>query len=177
MSTRRSKEKQTTTPLRGTLLYLSLLLILSVTARANTAPSHGRQFWREIARHSYNIPEGESAAAMAHELSALLASPDPELRDDLAYSILARWILRGKLSGAELVSLSDEWRANLKSRIGESGTDSVLLRSFSALCLSEVAAYDVKTPFLGPERYRALLTDTLAYLNQEHDLRGYDAKL
>jgi len=34
-----------------------------------------------------------------------------------------------------------------------------------------------KSPFLGTDRYHALLADALNYLNQERDLRGYDGKV
>jgi hypothetical protein len=108
----------------------------------------------------------------------MLASQDPELRDDLAYSILATWIYRGNvLSTPTLIALTDEWRANLKSGIGDTGTDSVLKRSFSALCLSEVARREIKAPFLGPERYHSLVAEAIAYLQDERDLRGYDRNL
>jgi len=141
------------------------------------ATTHNRQFWEGIAQQGYAVPDGESASALAHELGGLLASSDSELRDDLAYSILTRWIRAGKLSNEDLISLADEWRANLKKNIGETGNDTVLLRSFSALCLSEIAAHDVKSPFLGSDRYHALLSDALTYLNQERDLRGYEVKV
>jgi hypothetical protein len=140
-----------------------------------SSATHDREFWRSIVRRNYTVPEGESAFVLARELSGLLGSPDPELRDDLAYSILATWIVdQGKFSQPELLSLLDEWRANLRSGLGESGTDSVLKRSFSALCLASLAEYDLKAPFLGASHYRALLTDALAYIKGERDLRGYD---
>lgn len=154
-----------------------LLLFLSLTLVAVAAPAHDRQFWEKIAQQYYAVPDGESPSALARELSGLLASPDSELRDDLAYSILTTWIRAGKLANADLISLSDEWRANLKKNIGEAENDSVLQRSFSALCLSEIAARDVKSPFLGAERYHALLSDALTYLKEERDVRGYDAKI
>jgi hypothetical protein len=153
------------------------LLLLSIMLAAVAASAHDRQFWERIAQQQYAVPAGESASALAHELSGFLASPDSELRDDLAYSILTHWIRAGKLSNEDLISLSDEWRANLKKNIGESGNDAVLERSFSALCLSEMAARDVKSPFLGTERYHALLSDALTYLTQERDLRGYEVKV
>jgi Protein of unknown function (DUF2785) len=156
---------------------LLLLLSFGLGAVAWAAPNHDRQFWKDIARQHYAVPDGESASALAHELSGLLASPDPELRDDLAYSILTSWTRTGKLSNEDLISLSDEWRANLKKNIGESGNDTVLQRSFSALCLSEIGARDVKSPFLGTERYHALLSDALNYLTQERDLRGYEVRV
>jgi len=159
------------------LMIQRFLLFFCITLSAIAAPAHDRQFWRGIAQQRYEVPAGKSASALAHELSMLLASPDSELRDDLAYSILTRWIRAGKLSNEDLISLSDEWRNNLKKNIGESANDSVLQRSFSALCLSEIAAHDVKSPFLGTDRYHALLADALNYLNQERDLRGYDGKV
>jgi hypothetical protein len=63
------------------------LLLLSFVPRSQ-AQQHDREYWRGIVQHKYSIPENESADALARELSTLLGSPDPELRDDLAYSIL-----------------------------------------------------------------------------------------
>src|SRR5215813_2669405 len=143
--------------------------------RAQSPATHSREFWRSIVRNDCAVPEGESAFVLARELSGLLGSPDPELRDNLAYVILATWIVeQRKFSQQELLSLLDEWRANLRSGLGESGTDSVLKRSFSALCLASLAEYDLKSPFLGASRYRALLADALAYIKVECYIRGYD---
>src|SRR4029453_1426853 len=85
------------------------------------------------------------------------------------------WIYRDqKLSPAQLREPMAEWIGNLKRGLGEQGTDSVLLRSFSALELSLLAAYDLKTPFLSQEEYDALLAAALDYLADERDVRGYD---
>ncbi len=150
-------------------------MLLSVIVVAQ--PQHDRAFWQAIAKNKYAVPEHESADGLSQELSVLLASPDPELRDDLAYSILARWINRGKISTPQLVVLTDEWRTNLRSGLGETNTNSVLKRSFSALCLSSMAAREAKTPFMGAERYHQLVAESIAYLQVEHDLRGYETKL
>src|SRR5882672_7654145 len=156
---------------------LLLLSLCSALLNAQTI-QHDRAFWLTIAQNHYAVPQNQSAVALAQELSQLLGSPDPELRDDLAYSILARWIARPNiLQPTELQALAEEWRANLKSGIGESGTDSVLKRSFSALCLASIAEREAKAPFLGAPRYHQLLGDALTYLQSERDLRGYDAKL
>src|SRR6266568_2039802 len=138
---------------------------------------HGREFWRAIAKNHYAIPAGQEAFPLARELSGYLGSPDPELRDDLAYSMLAIWINRQKkFLPEELVTLLEEWQANLGAGIGETGTDSIFKRSFSALCLSTLAERDLKDPFLGEGRFRALLNAALTYLGDERDLRGFDAK-
>ena len=160
------------------LAWLLASVSFCVTLDAQTQTLHDRAYWRAIANNKYAVPEHESVDALAHELSGLLASPDSELRDDLAYSILTHWIYRLKLlSPATLVSLTDEWRANLESGLGEQGTNSVLKRSFSALMLSSMARREAKAPFMGAERNHALLAEAITYLNAERDLRGYDAQL
>lgn len=139
---------------------------------------HDRAFWQAIKKAKYAVPEHESADTLAHELSGLLGSPDPELRDDLAYSILTSWIYRRSLlSMTTLQSLTDEWRANLRSGIGEKDTNSVLRRSFSALMLSSMAERELQLPFLGTDRYHQLVGGAVTYLKAERDLRGYDATL
>ena len=73
---------------------------------------HDRAFWHSIQNNHYAVPEGESAVALAHEVSGYLGSPDPELRDDIAYSILDVWIVRRpQLSREELIPFLDEWTA------------------------------------------------------------------
>jgi uncharacterized protein DUF2785 len=48
------------------------------------------------------------------------------------------------------------------------------LRSFSALDLSTLAALDNVGPFLTEGEFASVLSDTLAYLEGEKDLRGFD---
>jgi len=153
------------------------LIVGLLCAFATGQNPHDREFWRSIVKNRYVAPESESADRLNAELSAMLGLADPELRDDLAYSILAVWIYRGEFSPPVLLRLTDEWDANLKIGIGNTGDDSVLKRSFSALCLASVAKRELKAPFLGVERYHQLVADAVSYLQSERDLRGYDARL
>jgi hypothetical protein len=137
-------------------------------------PAHDREFWRGIEKNHFAVPAGQSMAPLLQELSGFLGSPDPEMRDDLAYTIIDQWVRHQDVSAADLNSLADAWRENLRAGIGESGTDSVLKRSFSALCLASLARRELQAPFLGAERYQALLADALTYLKEERDLRGFD---
>jgi hypothetical protein len=137
---------------------------------------HGREFWKSIVKNNYAIPS-KQAFPLAQELNKYLGSTDPELRDDLAYSILSHWIVdQDKLSPNELLTLLPLWEANLHGGIGESGTDSIFTRSFSVLCLAAVAERDLKEPFLGPDRFRTLLDESLTYLDEERDLRAFSAR-
>ena len=159
----------------GFLLSITLLTAAEAWQPQSPTP-HSREFWLSIVKNNGAVPEGESAIGLARELSSLLGSPDPELRDDIAYSILDAWIVRQRrLSPPQLLVLLDEWRSNLRKGLGESGTDTVLKRSFSALCLASLAEYDLRSSFLDESHYRALLADALTYMKGERDLRGFDA--
>jgi len=161
------------------LCFVGIVGVPEVRGQVTTAEKkgHDREFWRSIAKNHYAIPAGQEAFPLIEELSGYLGSPDSELRDDLTYSMVAVWIGRQKkLSAQQLVALTDEWQGSLRSGIGETGTDTVFKRSFSALCLSVLAERDLKDPFLGESRYRTLLDAALTYLGGERDLRGFDAK-
>ncbi len=140
---------------------------------ASPAP-HDRAFWRAIKAADFAVPQGSSVAALVEELSDFFSSPDPELRDDLAYSIPAAWIERGLLDAEAERRLVARWSGQLSTGLSEPGDDRVLLRSYSALGLSLLAERDLAAPFLGAEGHRSLLEAALAYLAGERDLRGYD---
>ncbi len=143
---------------------------------AQPAP-HGKQFWRAIQASRYVVPRGESAVALLRELSGDLGSPDAELRDDFGYTFPYVWIKQLKVVAPDdLRWFLAAWTANLRAGVGETGTDSVLLRSFSALDLSILADLDVERPFLTSAERASLLDAALAYLRDERDLRGYDLK-
>lgn len=163
--------------LRTTVLALALPGVVGQAyAQQAPAPVHDKAFWRSIAGNKYQVPPGEKPFALAQELGRYLGSPDPELRDDLAYTILTVWIVnRQQFSPEELLQLEGQWSAGLRAAIGEKGTDSVFKRSFSALCLGSLAERELKTPFLGEEKFRELLGQALAYLRDEKDLRGFDS--
>ena len=156
----------------------SLLLVLSSCASVEvvSAPVAARD-WSAIAAAG-TVPADESALELVLELSELLGSPDPVLRDDFAYGISANWIVRQKLlEPDELRELVRRWTANLERGLGSQGDDSVLLRSFSALSLSLIAARDLQTPFLAEQEVRGLLERALDYSAREQDLRDWDPKL
>jgi hypothetical protein len=149
-------------------------MVHAQAAASALRPAHNRQYFRAIAAHHFSVPADASAFALAQELTPWLASPDPELRDTLAYTILDVWIRHAPLPDAQLLPLLPPLQHNLTAAIGESGTDSVFKRSFSALTLASFAERDLQQPFLSPAQYRDLLASALAYLRDERDTRGFD---
>lgn len=139
------------------------------------AQNRSREDWISLAKSGFAVPPGQTAAGLLVEMNPLLASPDPVLRDEVAYSAAERWILRDQLVPPDdLRRLLALWSANLDVGLGNAGDDRVFGRSFSALCLSLLAARDVSAPFLGPDEFRRVLDRLLDYFARERDLRGYD---
>jgi hypothetical protein len=136
-----------------------------------------KAFWQAILENNCTVPEGHTVASLTPELLAYLGSTDPELRDDIALSILATWIERaGGYTNDELRTIGKQMAHNLTLGIGEQGSDAVFLRSFSALVLDCVIEHDNTQPFLEPAEIQSYLEQALDYLTQERDLRGYVAE-
>ena len=155
-------------------MHVLPLLLLTLSAPQT---SHSNDYWRAIVAQKYEIPADDTAPRLAAELVASLGSPDPELRDDLAFSILTAWIYQKKaLTPDDLRPMARTLEDNLRKGIGETGNDGVLRRSFSALTLSVIAARDNETPFMTDGEFRGLVDAALAYFHDERDLRGFDAR-
>jgi hypothetical protein len=128
-----------------------------------------KPFWKSIQQNDYAVPKGFTVAQLTPELLSYLASPDPELRDDFTLPILAYWMYRGHYTPADQCRMIAQLGENLTTGIGEDGTDSVFLRSFSALLLAEMVNFDNKHPYLEQAEVRMLLLQALAYLGAEMD--------
>ena len=160
---------------------ISLLLVALVGLQTPQAPlaaeRRGKAFWKALAAECV-VPAGESAAGLVGEAVSLLGSPDSEWRDDVGYGVVASCVNRKKLlRPEERRALTAELSANLRRGIGERGNASVLLRSFSALDLSLMAALEVQDPVLDEPGYRGLVEDALGYLRDERDLRGLEPRV
>ena len=141
-----------------------------------SAQTRTRADWVALATGGFVLPTGQTAMGLLIEMNPLLASPDPVLRDEVAYSAAERWIVRDKVVAPDdLRRLLALWGANLDDGLGTPGDDRVFKRSFSALCLSLIAAREVAAPFLGAAEDQQFFDRMLDYFARERDLRGYDA--
>lgn len=137
---------------------------------------HDKAFWQSILENKGAVPDGVSQADLSTELLSYLGSPDPVLRDEFGYQILAHWILSGDYDSATLKDFLDTWLTDLQTGLDEIGTDSVLTRSFAALMLSILVYHDIKASTLSDNDYDRLFDASTAYFIAEKDLRGYDSE-
>jgi hypothetical protein len=133
-------------------------------------------FWDRVVAEGHKLPADRPLADLTAELTTMLGSADPYLRDGIAYPTLATWVSDGVYDDL-LQGLGDGMTAGLSVGIGEEGTDTVFRRSFSALVLTECIE---RASALGsegagiPDETVLRWGDRLAgWLVREHDLRGF----
>jgi hypothetical protein len=98
-------------------------------------------YWQRVRSAEMRVPTDRPLSDLTAELTTMLGSVDPVERDEIAYPILATWISEGVYDDL-LAGLGDGMTAGLTQGLGESGTDSVFRRSFSALVLAECVERD-----------------------------------
>ncbi len=107
-------------------LAVSLVLALAC-ATAASAQTRTSEQWVALAKGGFAVPAGETPHGLLVEMNGLLGSPDPVLRDEVAYSAAATWIVSKRLVGADdLRRLITLWSGNLDDGLGTSGDDRVL---------------------------------------------------
>jgi hypothetical protein len=88
-----------------------------VSPASAVAQAYTRDQWIALANCGFSVPAGRRAEDLLVEMNTLLASPDPVLRDEVAYAAAERWILRDRVVDADGVKrLVALWTANLDGR-------------------------------------------------------------
>ncbi|MFC6287377.1 DUF2785 domain-containing protein [Nocardioides sp. GCM10027113] len=130
-------------------------------------------YWKQVVERGFGVPADRPLDDLTAELTRMLGSTDPRLRDETAYPALATWTDRGVYDDL-LSGLGDGMAAGLDVGLGEQGTDTVFRRSFSVLILGECVARDNSAGGLVPPDKLLEWGDHIAtwYL-REKDLRGY----
>jgi hypothetical protein len=107
---------------------------------------------------------------LARDLVSCLGSPDPELRDRIAYEMFTYWLRQEKLTDDTRSYLLSE----LSAALAEPGDDMSLKRSFSALVLAELMRSDANRSFMPAKSRQALLDAAALALIREVDFRGLE---
>ena len=132
-----------------------------------------QSFWQSVLEKDGALPDGHDLGVLTDELIGYVSSPDPVLRDEFGYGVLARWIFAGRYDATQMRALILRLEAGLRVGLGEVGTEGVFGRSFSALVLGAIIEYDREQPFLEAAELRASLERALEYLRLERDVRGF----
>ncbi|MCB1626394.1 MAG: DUF2785 domain-containing protein [Xanthomonadales bacterium] len=150
-----------------------LLLILPMSGLA-ACPPQGQSVEqaKALIDSGHVIDDQATRQSYALELADCLASPDPLLRDRLAYTGLATWLRGGQLEVATRQALIERLRAVVAAGPDPSGFH----WSFSMMVLSELVRADRIDPQLAPAELAAIVTQAAAAYRRIDDHRGYDAQ-
>jgi hypothetical protein len=123
----------------------------------------------------FKVPESVNAFDLAIAMMEYLGDSDSELRDDLVYSILGRWVTTGVFSKVQLKQILDTVLddKHLFYKIGEKDTNSVFMRAFSVLIVASIVYAHREDSFLDYKELIAVKNKVIKYMEDEKDVRGY----
>ncbi|WP_185995807.1 DUF2785 domain-containing protein [Nocardioides campestrisoli] len=129
-------------------------------------------YWRDVMSGGLPVPTDRPLDELTAELTSMLGSPDPALRDGLAYPALSTWIARGVYDDL-LAGLGDGMATGLEVGLGGRGDDSVFRRAWSVRVLGDVLARDNEMRLLTADQVVRWGDRVATWLVREQDLRGW----
>jgi len=131
-----------------------------------------RAYWSHVKASGLAVPDDRPLAELTAELTTMLGSPDPHVRDGLAYPTLATWVDRGVYDDL-IVGLGDGMCAGLTVGLGEQGTDTVFRRTFSVLVLAECVDRDNEQGLVPGAKLLEWGDHIASWYVRERDVRGF----
>jgi hypothetical protein len=129
-------------------------------------------YWERVVADGYRVPHGAALDDLTTDLVTMLGDPDSRVREDIAYSVLSTWIADGVYDEL-LAGLGDGLALGQRVGLGDDDSDTVLRRSFSAVCLAAVVARDNTVHTLHPTTVLTWADRSMAWFLAERDLRGW----
>jgi hypothetical protein len=131
-------------------------------------------YWDQVQATVFEVPSDRPLDDLTAELTTMLGSTRPEVRDGTAFPALATWIERGVYDDL-LSGLGDGMVAGLSVGLGETGTDTVFRRSFSALILAACLERDNEQHLLPDSKVMEWGDRLATWFLSERDTRGFVA--
>jgi uncharacterized protein DUF2785 len=129
-------------------------------------------YWKQVLEDGLEVPTDRPLDELTAELTRMLGSTDPALRDGTAYPTLGTWIDRGVYDEL-LIGLGDGMATGLGVGLGENGTDTVFRRAFSVLVLATVVERDTSQQLVPAEKVLRWGDQIVSWYLRERDLRGH----
>jgi hypothetical protein len=131
---------------------------------------HDRASLAALKADGFAIGDDATRQAFARAIVACLASPDPDLRDGVAFEALSVMARVRALSAETMKAIN----ADLYSRMDTPDAGG-FQPPFAALALSEMARADRIEAYLGEDELAQMLEAARRYLTGVSDYRGFDA--
>lgn len=126
---------------------------------------------RALQSSGFEVTQDVDRQRLALALVACLSSPDPVLRDEVAFSAYTAWMRGRRLAAPALRELRDVLYAEL-----DVPDEQGFRAPFVALTLAEVARTDRIEPWMTAAERAAMVTRAVAFVSGVRDYRGFDAR-
>ncbi|MFT3807573.1 DUF2785 domain-containing protein [Arenimonas sp.] len=159
--------------IRTSLLALALLAAAGSASADCPPPGWTKEKLLELKANKFAVEDFAARSSLAVDLLACLSSPDPQLRDGIAFEAETSWLRSGQFDHATrqaiLQALLPKLRKDASDREG-------FTAPFAALVLAEVARTDRLSAWMTTEQRTELVTAAAEFLEGVNDYRGFDAK-
>lgn len=129
-------------------------------------------YWKQVLERGLKVPTDRPLDELTAELTRMLGSTDPDVRDRIAYPTLGTWIDRGVYDDL-ITGLGDGMVAGLGVGLGETDTDTVFRRAFSVLVLATVIDRDSSQHLVPMEKVLRWGDQICSWYLRERDLRAH----
>lgn len=152
-----------------------LCLIFSYSALAFAAcppEAKTQESLLALKENQWQIANTEQRQQSALNLLDCLASPDPRLRDEIAFEALSFWMRNELLTTDTLQKIRQHLLTQITTPLAQN--DAGFVQPFSALVLAEVARVDRRKAFMHEDQRQEMVDQAAHYLRNIRDYRGYD---
>lgn len=129
-------------------------------------------YWEQVLETGLEVPTDRPLQDLTADLTRMLGATDPAVRDGIAYPTLSTWVRNGVYDDL-LSGLGDGMAAGLSVGLGDTGTDTVFRRSWSARVLCDCIARDNSRPLVAGGKVLDWGDRLATWLLRERDLRGW----
>lgn len=127
-----------------------------------------------LKEQKFVVDNAQDKHALAQQLLNCLASPDPILRDNIAFTGLSQWL---RANDFDVEFYQTMYTSLLNVIESEVKDENAVYQSFAMLMLAEVARVDRKSPFFTDNQRNHLVNAGIEFLQSIEDYRGYDSTI
>lgn len=172
--------------LRIPLLFVAVISAFTVSARQISVidaekvneqcltKQWQKQDLEKLKNNDYKVESAAKREALALQLLSCLASPDPQIRDGVAFEALSFWLRNEQLSQSIHLEMFNTLTQVLAAKVND---PQGVYQSFAMLVLSEVARVDRKSAFLNDNQRSHLVNVGTRYLSNLTDYRGFSGQV
>jgi len=125
----------------------------------------------ELKENKFFVENKTQKKKLALQLLNCLASPDPLIRDEVAFSALSQWLRSDSFSSKVYIEMFNSLSSSLNEPVNDIHG---VYKPFVALVLAEVARVDRKKPYLTQLQRKQLVENTVNYFTSLRDYRGFN---